>query len=342
MNKLLYSVQFSWLCFTLNTEDFNSQRGMHNELGPDTWARCADYLKSPLSKEYELSYERSGTMPKSPFAGEFQPKFLPPVGMKGTIQVYNMDVLNKDVNNGNQGTQMDAFGHFSYLEEPWTGSSDLDTKEAKYFGGFSQNEVKPTKDSPLLKLGIESVPPIITTAILLDVKKHVFEGKSMKAGQYVTVEHLETALEASGLEERGILPGDVVLINTGWSDNYQDPDEEGIYYSFAPGISYDTAKFLGSKKVVGVGLDTPFVDAVADPNSDIKFKVPENTPKNLGFPVHHFFLTQAGIYTLENLKLKELAKDQVEKSCVIILPLLSTGSAASPIRPVAIGKPKDL
>ena len=291
---------------------------MANELGPDTWARCADYLKSPLSKEYELSYERSGTMPKSPFAGEFQPKFLPPVGMEGTIQVYNMDVLNKDVNNGNQGTQMDAFGHFSYLEEPWTGSSDLDTKEAKYFGGFSQNEIKPTKDSPLLKLGIESVPPIITTAILLDVRKHVFEGKSMKAGQYVTVEHLETALEASGLEERGILPGDVVLINTGWS-----------------------AKFLGSKKVVGVGLDTPFVDAVADPNSDIKFEVPENTPKNLGFPVHHFFLTQAGIYTLENLKLKELAKDQVEKSCVIILPLLSTGSAASPIRPVAIGKPKD-
>ena len=35
-----------------------------------------------------------------------------------------------------------SFGHFSYLEEPWTGSSDLDTKEAKYFGGFNQNEVK--------------------------------------------------------------------------------------------------------------------------------------------------------------------------------------------------------
>jgi len=27
---------------------------------------------------------------------------------------------------------------------------------------------------------------------------------------------------------------------------------------------------------------------------------------------------------------------------MIILPLLSTGSAASPIRPVAIGKPKDI
>ena len=144
----------------------------------------------------------------------------------------------------------------------------------------------------------------------------------------------------SGLYKRGILPGDVVLINTGWSDNYQDPDEKGIYYSSAPGISYQTAKFLGSKKVVGVGLDTPFVDAVGNPNSEIQFEVPKGTPTNLGFPVHHYFLTQAGVHTLENLKLKGLVKDEVEVSCVMILPLLSKGSAASPIRPVAIGVSK--
>ena len=187
---------------------------------------------------------------------------------------------------------------------------------------------------------MESVPPIITSAILLDVRKHVFNGEAMKAGQYVTVDHLEETLRKSGLYKRGILPGDVVLINTGWSDNYQDPDEKGIYYSSAPGISYQTAKFLGSKKVVGVGLDTPFVDAVGNPNSEIQFEVPKGTPTNLGFPVHHYFLTQAGVHTLENIRLRELVKDEVEVSCVMILPLLCKGSAASPIRPVAIGVSK--
>ena len=88
---------------------------------------------------------------------------------------------------------------------------------------------------------------------------------------------------------------------------------------------------------MAVGLDTPFVDAVANPNSKKVFEMPGGMPEGLGFPVHHYFLTQAGIYTLENLKLDELSDDSVTESCVMILPLLSRGSAASPIRPVAIG-----
>ena len=59
------------------------------------------------------------------------------------------------------------------------------------------------------------------------------------------------------------------------------------------------------------------------------------------FPVHHHFLTQVGIYTLENLRLAELAEDRVSLSCTMVLPLLSKGSAGSPIRPVAYGAPID-
>jgi len=76
---------------------------------------------------------------------------------------------------------------------------------------------------------------------------------------------------------------------------------------------------------------------VPNPDSATKYEMPGGMPEGLGFPVHHYFLTQAGIYTLENLKLDELSKDAVIQSCVMILPLLSRGSAASPIRPVAIG-----
>ncbi|GIS32267.1 MAG: hypothetical protein Ct9H90mP4_01810 [Gammaproteobacteria bacterium] len=94
-----------------------------------------------------------------------------------------MEVLNEDVNDGNQGTQWMPWAIFLIREKTWDGKTSLDDSEAKYFGGFSQKEVKPEKNSPLLKLGMESVPPIITSAILLDVRKHVFNGEAMKAGQ---------------------------------------------------------------------------------------------------------------------------------------------------------------
>ena len=63
------------------------------------------------------------------------------------------------------------------------------------------------------------------------------------------------------------------------------------------------AKYLASKKVVAVGLDTPFVDALADPKNPVP--IPEGTPENMLFPVHHYFLTQAGVHTLENFNLKK-------------------------------------
>ena len=319
--------------------DYSDQRGMTNLLGNETWLRCADEMSSKNSNVYELSYVRSGTMPKSPFAGEYKPKFLPSYGLPGSKQFYTMDVLNKDVNPSNQGTQIDALGHFGYIDEPWDGEGEFNPNGAKFFGNLTLQDVKPTPNSPLLKLGIETVPPIITTAVLLDVRKHALNGIAMEAGEYVTVEHLKYALSKTSIADRGILPGDIVLINTGWSDHYQDPDEKKIYYSMRPGISYNSAKFLASKKVVGVGLDTCCVDSAGDPNSDKVFEESKQNPEGIGAPAHHYFLTQVGIHTLENFRLKELVKDNVELSCAIILPLLIKGSSGSPIRPIAIGKP---
>ena len=337
MHKLILFT-ISIFSASLLSSDLSSQRGMTNILGLETWSRCSEFISHPNSQSYELSYLRTQSMPLSPFAGEYKPKFLPVSSMLDTVQIFTMDVLNENVNDGNQGTQMDALGHFGHLDTPWDGESELDMANATFFGGFKGEEVKPTSDSPLLKLGMETVPPIITSAVLIDVKKHAFEGRSMSAGEYVTIQDIEKSIKASSLNTRGIIEGDVVLIYTGWSDNYQDPDESKIYYSMAPGISYSLAQYLASKKVVAVGLDTPFVDALADPNNPMP--IPEGTPQNMAFPVHHYFLTQAGIHTLENFNLKKIADDSVETSCVMILPLMVKGSSASSIRPVAIGVPK--
>jgi kynurenine formamidase len=250
-----------------------------------------------------------------------------------------MDVLNENVSPGQQGTQMDALGHFGYLDRVWDGTSPFSPDGAHYYGGLTQKDVKPTPDSPLLKLGMEKAPPIITTAVLLDAKQHVNGGKPMGAGEVVTPKHIEAMLEAQGLRERGILPGDVVYVYTGWSDQYRDPDTEKVYYSKAPGLSYDTAKYLAEKRVVAVGTDTPFLDPVAEGQLTGASPPPPGTPEGMAFSVHHYLLTQAGIHNLEGMRLGELARDQVSTSCTIVLPLRDKGSAGSPIRPVAIGVP---
>ena len=335
INKIIFG--YLILVTSVIADDYTSQRGMTNLLGVDTNLRCSQQMSNPNAKTYELSYKRTASMPLSPFAGEYKPKFLPEIPWAGSRQVFTMDVLNENVNDGNQGTQMDALGHFGYTDEVWNGDGEADLSSLKYFGELNGKEVKPTPGSPLKKLGIESVPPIITTAVFLDVRKHIFNGKAMKAGEYVTVQHIEDTIKKSNVKDRGILPGDVVLINTGWSDNYQDPDDLGIYYTKAPGVSYNLVKYLSDKQVVGVGLDTWGVDTFAEEGE----YGPERSqnPEGIANPAHHYFLTQSGVHTLENFNLKDLAKDSVDLSCVIILPLMTQGSSASPLRPVAIGVP---
>ena len=99
----------------------------------------------------------------------------------GSKQVFTMDVLNENVNDGNQGTQMDALGHFGYTDEDifksWNGELTFGGRQInkylsslKYFGNYKGKDVKPSPDSPLKKLGIETVPPIITSAVFLDVR----------------------------------------------------------------------------------------------------------------------------------------------------------------------------
>ena len=241
---------------------------------------------------------------------------------------------------GAQGTQMDAIGHFAYLEQPWDGKGDFPADKANYYGGFTQKQVKPTPDSPLLKLGIDKVPPIVTSAVLLDAKAHLGGGQPMRPGQLVTAKDIDDMIEAQGLGWRGLLPGDVLYIRTGWGDNWKDPDENKTYYSMGQGLSYDAVKYFERKAVVLVALDNPFTDPVNEGALQGKAGPPEGTPPALPFVAHHHNLTQSGIHQIQNANLAALADDKVWTSCTIILPLRSQGGSGSPVRPVAIGAPQ--
>ncbi len=312
----------------------DDQLGMANTLGSGTWNRCAFYLTQNGAKSYELSHVRSNGMTQSPFGVPLKYQYRPTVGIPGTKHAFNGEQIESG-EPAAQGTQMDALGHFAYLEEPWNGEGDFPGDKALYYSGYTQPDVKPTPDSPLLKLGIENVPPIVTSAVLLDARTHLGSGESLKAGQLITAADIEAMLEAQGLAWRGLQAGDVLYIYTGWSDIWQDDE----YYTKGPGLSYDAAKYIEEKQIVLVALDNPFTDPANDGQLMGQSGPPEGTPQGLPFAIHHYNLTKSGIHQIQNAKLDELARDKVWTSCTMILPLRSAGASGSPIRPVAIGVP---
>ena len=314
------------------------ERGMGNTQGPGTWQRCAPHLADPRAKTYEISHVRSNTMPQSPFGTPLRDRYRPTVGIPGTRHAFNGEETVSG-EPGAQGTQFDALGHFAVLPDAWDGKAEFPAAVATYYGGYRQSQVKPTPDSPLIKLGVDKVPPIVTTAVLLDAKTHLGGGKPMAPGARVTTDDIEKMLAAQGLGARGLLPGDVLYVYTGWGDQWRDPDVDKTYYTKGPGLAYDAAKYIESKAVVLVALDNPFTDPVADGQLQGKAPPPAGTPPGLPFAIHHHNLSQAGIHNIQNAKLDELARDKVWLSCTIILPLRSRGGSGSPVRPVAIGAP---
>ena len=306
--------------------------GMANTLGAGTWMRCAHYLAADGAQAYELSHVRSNEMTQSPFGVPLEFRYRPTVGIPFTKHAFNGEqVVSGEP--GAQGTQMDALGHFAYLDEPWTGEGDFPADGARYYSGYTQADVKPTPDSPLLKLGMENVPPIVTSAVLLDARSALGGGDALTAGQLITAADIESMLDAQGLGWRGLLPGDVLYIYTGWSENWESDE----YYTKGPGLSYDAAQYIADRQVVLVALDNPFTDPVNEGALVGEAGPPEGTPEGLPFVIHHHNLTQSGIHQIQNMKLDELARDKVWTSCTMILPLREKGNSGSPVRPVAIG-----
>jgi kynurenine formamidase len=313
------------------------EHGMGNIIGPETWARCAQHLNNPKARCYELSHLVSSTMPMSPYSKPLVFTSRPTRGMRNSVHSSNMDQISGEP--GGQGTHIDALGHFGWLPEVWDGTGEYPADQTVYYGGFKQSEVKPTPESPLQRLGADKIPPIVTTAVLLDARAHMGRRKTLAPGSEVTARDIQAMLVAQGLGQRGILPGEVVYIHTGWGEYWKDPDVEKVYYTMGPGLSYDGAEFLAEKLAVLVALDNPFTDPVNE--GQLKGQAPPaaSMPKGKPFGIHHFNLTQAGMYQIQNAKLDELAHDRVWISCTMILPLRVSGAGGSLVRPIAIGAP---
>lgn len=314
--------------------------GMGNTQGRGTRLRCALLLANPAAQVYELAHLTSNTMPQSPFSGAVTYSFRPTNFMVGTAHVFNGEAVSGEL--AHQGTQFDALGHFGFLSAPWDGTGAQPIDDISYYGGFLQSDVKPDPQSPLLKLGVDKVPPIMTSAVVLDAMEHLNGGNILPPGFEITADHIRHMLRRQGLALRGILPGDAVFIRTGWQKlrqggGWQDPNVDSNYYRFGPGLAFSGIQLLEEKNVVVVGLDNPFTDPVNEGQLQGQAGPPQGCPAGLPFCIHHYALAKAGIYQIQNANLSAIADANVDVACTIILPLRTKGGTGSPVRPIAIG-----
>jgi kynurenine formamidase len=107
-------------------------------------------------------------------------------------------------------------------------------------------------------------------------------------------------------------PNTILIFVTGWVKNLF----KKYYFTKNPGLSISAAKYLVTKKISLVGIDSPSIDL----GSDSKFLA------------HHQLLSN-GILILENLcNLEKISKVGFK---LIVLPLKLKGSTGSPVRAIA-------
>jgi kynurenine formamidase len=168
--------------------------------------------------------------------------------------------------------------------------------------------------------------PFITRGVLVDVA--AYKGlPTLPAGYEVTLADLRGALARQGMDETAIGRGDAVLFNYGWSVHWNNPSKYNDSYvgtgenEGSPGIYAELAQWLIDRDVSVVGADSCCVEVRPRPGN-------EN--------VHHMLFLARGIPLLENLELRELARDNVYEFLLLSLPERIQGATGSPVRPVAV------
>ncbi|HKE81913.1 MAG TPA: cyclase family protein [Solirubrobacteraceae bacterium] len=200
------------------------------------------------------------------------------------------------------GTHLDGLAHIGIAEHAYNGH--------RYAEVVSATGVD--------RLGIESVPPIVTRGVLLDVAG--LEGRDMLGPTVaITDEHLEAAAARQDIE---VGAGDVVLVHTGWGALWGVDD--AAYAAGEPGIGLSAARWCTDRRVAVIGADNWAVEAVGAERDD------------LVFPVHQHCIAQYGCYLLENVRTDELVRDRVHEFFCAILPARLRGATASIVQPVAI------
>ncbi|MGR8947401.1 MAG: cyclase family protein [Gammaproteobacteria bacterium] len=200
------------------------------------------------------------------------------------------------------GSQIDGLGHIGV--------------DHVYYNGTAAKDF--VNNTGLTKFSTHALPPIVTRGVMLDMAAHY--GKAiLEPGTAFNEAEIKAAMAKQGVS---IGKGDVVLFHTGWL-NKADTDK-AAYIKAEPGLGVGGAKFLVGLGVVAVGSDTWGVEAIPFEQEGIVF------------PVHQELLPKNGVYILETMDTRELAKDKASEFLFVLGQPKFVGSVQAIINPVAI------
>jgi len=145
-----------------------------------------------------------------------------------------------------------------------------------------------------------SLKKLVSEAILIKSKKKGDESITKTDIQKFEKKHGKIASFSS------------VIFYTGWQRNLQKKS----YFTKNPGLSVSAAKYLASKKINLVGVDSPSIDL----GTDSKFSV-------------HQIFAKKGMLIVENLA--NLEKIKSSKFHLVVLPLKLKNATGSPVRAIA-------
>jgi len=145
-----------------------------------------------------------------------------------------------------------------------------------------------------------SLEKLVSEAVLIKSKK--------KSGEPIT----KTDVQKFEKNHGKIADFSSVIFYTGWQRNLQ----KKYYFTESPGLSVSAAKYLASKKINLVGIDSPSIDLGT----------------NSKFSVHQIF-AKKGMLIVENLA--NLDKIKSSKFHLVVLPLKLKNTTGSPVRAIA-------
>lgn len=168
--------------------------------------------------------------------------------------------------------------------------------------------------------GIETVPPIVTRGILIDLLPER-GGRPLTGSEEVTVADIDEALGSSG---EAVRPGDAVLVRTGKIRELTTGRD--TFLDAQPGIGVDAAIHLADAGMAVFGSDT----GGTEPQPVVDWSR----------TVHVELLTRRGIHLVEWMDLDPLAaalaEHELREFLFIASPLRITGATGSWVRPIAL------
>jgi len=197
-------------------------------------------------------------------------------------------------------THIDALNHVS--------------KGGRIFGGHRTDEVE--HDFGIADESIETVPPIVTRGVLLDVA--AYQGVARIADHYViTVDDVQQTLARQGTT---LTVGDAVLVHTGKMRQYAV--DNAAFLAGQPGVGLEAACWLYEQGMAVLGTDTTGTEP--QPVTD------------WAHTVHVAMLMERGVHLIEWMQLETLAAAAAYEFLFVCLPLKLRGASGSWVRPTAV------